>query len=43
MYRAGKITPQEFEILKSFQARTGMNVGLKVKEAGILFANTKNK
>jgi hypothetical protein len=29
MYRVGKITPQEFEILKRFQAKTGMNVGIK--------------
>jgi len=29
MYRVGKITPQEFDILKRFQAKTGMNVGIK--------------
>ena len=38
MYRVGKITPGEFEILKRFQAKTGMNVGLKVKEAGNPYA-----
>jgi hypothetical protein len=34
MYHVGKITPQEFEILKRFQTKTGVNVGLKIKEAG---------
>jgi hypothetical protein len=29
MYRVGKITPQEFDILKRFQAKTGMKVGIK--------------
>jgi hypothetical protein len=38
MYRVGRITPQEFEILKNFQAKTGINVGLKVKEAGNPYA-----
>jgi hypothetical protein len=32
MYRVGKITPQEFEILKRFQAKTGMKVGIKEKD-----------
>jgi hypothetical protein len=38
MYRVGKITPQEFDVLKRFQAKTGINVGLKVKEAGNPYA-----
>lgn len=38
MYRVGKITPQEFDILKRFQAKTGINVGLKIKEAGNAYA-----
>ena len=43
MYRVGKITPQELDILKRFQAKTGINVGLKIKEAGILFASTQDE
>jgi hypothetical protein len=38
MYHVGKITPQEFDVLKRFQAKTGINVGLKVKEAGNPYA-----
>jgi len=33
MYRIGKITPQEFDILKNFQLKTKINVGLNIKEA----------
>jgi hypothetical protein len=32
MYRVGKITPQEFDILKRFQAKTGLKVGIKEKD-----------
>ena len=34
MYRVGKITPQEFDILKRFQAKTGMKVGIKETDIG---------
>jgi len=34
MYRVGKITPQEFDILKRFQTKTGMKVGIKEKDMG---------
>lgn len=33
MYRVGKITPQEFDVLKNFQLKTKINVGLNIKEA----------
>ena len=33
MYRVGKITPKEFDILKNFQLKTKINVGLNIKEA----------
>ena len=29
MYHSGKVTPQEFEILRKFQQKTKINVGLK--------------
>jgi hypothetical protein len=32
MYRVGKITPQELEILRGFQQRTKIDLGLKIKE-----------
>jgi len=38
MYRVGKITPQELDVLKRFQAKTGINVGLKIKEASNAYA-----
>lgn len=34
MYRVGKITPQEFDILKRFQAKTGIKVGVKETDMG---------
>jgi hypothetical protein len=34
MYRVGKITPQEFDILRRFQTKTGMKVGIKEKDMG---------
>lgn len=43
MYRVGKITPQELDVLKRFQAKTGINVGLKIKEAGTLFASVRDE
>lgn len=33
MYHAGKITPQEFEILRKFQQRTKINVGIREADA----------
>ena len=34
MYQVGKITPMELNMLKAFQKKTGIDVGLKIKEAG---------